>query len=340
MSTTDEDSVGVSVAWSWQGVSANIKSRFLSAVDRLGGRRIDENGLGSERRISAHRALTDARVLMIEAATRAVTKDIESNPELARRALQLFSRADRQAENIDACLDLTVEDLLNRDHSWKQTSGDPERIEDHVIDRWEHYAGQATSDQLRERWGRVLAAEIRSPGTFSLKCMRIVDEIDAEVAHLFELLCTQRVLNWVPECNSPINHNDVDRLIEAGLLVQTELGRTVSFSRVTSKRNLWIMGFGSFGIGVTANACFPAGNRIEKLDLGENGLALPVHVLSEAGVALASIMPDPGTVPALRLAQAMARVSEKDAVLFYRLDGDRWIKIPLPDSIDEAPVSN
>jgi hypothetical protein len=54
------------------------------------------------------------------------------------------------------------------------------------MNRFERFAEDASTDELRQRWGRVLSAEIRKPGTFSPKVLRIVDEIDQSTAAIFE----------------------------------------------------------------------------------------------------------------------------------------------------------
>ena len=48
------------------------------------------------------------------------------------------------------------------------------------------YAEKASSKNVRDLWGRVLAGEIRRPTSFSLTTLRILAELDQQIASLFE----------------------------------------------------------------------------------------------------------------------------------------------------------
>lgn len=165
---TDE-SVGVDVAWSWKGFSAKIQSRLLSALDRAGARKIDQGGLETERKQAIHRALTDAHLAVIAASAKALEEDVRKDPELARRALVVFSRAERQAENLEASLLLTIEDLKTNPPIKEEREDSPDTLDPEFLNRWEQYAAGATSEAVREKWGRILSSEIREPENFLLK---------------------------------------------------------------------------------------------------------------------------------------------------------------------------
>ena len=54
------------------------------------------------------------------------------------------------------------------------------------LDFFGDYAEKANAEAVRDLWGRVLAGEIRRPGTFSLYTLRILAELDQQVARWFE----------------------------------------------------------------------------------------------------------------------------------------------------------
>jgi hypothetical protein len=62
----------------------------------------------------------------------------------------------------------------------------PKTPEDDWLNVFERYAENASSEKLRDLWGRVLAKEIRKPKSFSLRTMRFVSELDVETAAIFE----------------------------------------------------------------------------------------------------------------------------------------------------------
>ncbi len=48
------------------------------------------------------------------------------------------------------------------------------------------YSEKASSEHVRDLWGRVLAGEIRRPGSFSLSTLRLLAELDQQIASWFE----------------------------------------------------------------------------------------------------------------------------------------------------------
>ena len=50
-----------------------------------------------------------------------------------------------------------------------------------------------SSDEMQLLWAKVLAGEVSSPGTTSIKTLSILKNIDAEVAAAFEILCSATI---------------------------------------------------------------------------------------------------------------------------------------------------
>ncbi len=60
-----------------------------------------------------------------------------------------------------------------------------------------HFAGfaeKASSETVRQLWGRVLAGEIRHPSTFSISALRILSETDADTAKSFQEAAEYRIV--------------------------------------------------------------------------------------------------------------------------------------------------
>lgn len=59
----------------------------------------------------------------------------------------------------------------------------PDRtVDDDWITRWRETASQVSSEKLQNLWGRVLAGEIKSPGTFSLRTLEFLKNLSQEEA--------------------------------------------------------------------------------------------------------------------------------------------------------------
>src|SRR4051812_6194345 len=129
MSENEEHSVGLSVDWSSQGFSAKIKSRVLSALDRLGAAKVGASSTAVDRQNARGRALTETQVSLIKAASQAVEKQIDHDPKLAAKLLMGLHRAEREAENIGASLDFALQDLRNAPSAGDQSENSADIID-------------------------------------------------------------------------------------------------------------------------------------------------------------------------------------------------------------------
>lgn len=70
------------------------------------------------------------------------------------------------------------------------SSNDDSPYEDDWISTWENEACQKSSEDMQERFARMLAGEIKRPGTFSIRSVRLLGQIDQETASAFKILCS------------------------------------------------------------------------------------------------------------------------------------------------------
>lgn len=291
-----DNSVGMDVAWSVKGFSAKIKSRLFSSADKLGSRKLDEQGLETDRRVALHQALTGSQVAIIAAATKALETHIANDPKLAQRALTALSRASEKMENVEASFAFAVEDIRNRENASRDEAG-PDEINSEMLARWQHYAEGATTDVLRERWGRVLAGEIRTPGTFSMKALRVIDELDPAVAKLFETFCIHRISNWLPTSYQLLGHNELSDLDEAGLISNAEFPQTIGFSSTKQgdSTEWWILHDNRSGVVVRKDAPLTGVKRdrisMDDIRVRDGVLSLNIVALTSVGQLVSSLIP-------------------------------------------------
>lgn len=62
--------------------------------------------------------------------------------------------------------------------------------EDDWISEFENQSRHKSSPAMRERFARLLAGEIKSPGTFSLRTIKLLGEIDEKIAKIFKIFCS------------------------------------------------------------------------------------------------------------------------------------------------------
>ncbi|MBB3133401.1 hypothetical protein FHS26_001105 [Rhizobium pisi] len=269
----------------------------MSALDRAGARKIDQTGLEDERRAAVHQALTDTQLKLIAASTKVLEERLQADPDLAQRALTAFSRAERQAENVEASLVLAIEDLKNKPSAGAEPADSPDTLDPEFLNRWELYASGATSEVVREKWGRILSSEIREPGTFSLKTLRVIDELDHETAILFQRFCQSRIGQWAPELLLDLDASELSALEQAGLILDAEFGRAVTFSQTIDGHGAkwWALGSDTMGVAVRQDpmpSTITTGPfNLDPLRIMDEKLKMNVSVLSRVGGALAVIIP-------------------------------------------------
>ncbi|WP_165504193.1 DUF2806 domain-containing protein [Rhizobium leguminosarum] len=304
----------------------------MSALDRAGARKIDRSGLEDERKAAVHQALTDAQVRLIGASAKVLEERIQGDPDLAQRALTAFSRLERQVENVEASLVLAIEDLKSNPSTEEEPADSPDALEPEFLNRWELYASGATSEVVREKWGRILSSEIRKPGTFSLKTLRIIDELDQETALLFERFCQNTIGNWVPELLLGLNHVELSDLAQAGLILENEMPMTVSFFDTKNDLGLkwWAYGTKTFGIVIRQEPLPPIvatkNFSLDPIRIVEGKLIVNVTVLSKVGTALAAIIPHDEGAAYRRLAAVISENAEGGAIAVRRLN-DGWVAV-------------
>lgn len=348
---TEKDHLGnevsLEVSVTENGGKAILKSRFAAAVDRLGGNLVDALNIPLEGANVRKRAKIEGERDFIIAVANYGVEQLGQDPEFSRRALEThFGHLARTQKNKDGVLKEALENLSNvaENSGGEEQSVPPGDLAPEFLDRFERYAAEASTEELRSRWGRVLAREVQTPGTMSNKAMRIVDELEPKTAQLFERVCGEaRVGNSLIEpLLTELKHSEVLSLNDAGLISYSSGGTSRPFQRRDGPSPLWYMWFGDWVVSFSAEAEIPkgrladAGSRpVEQL---LDHVTTSVIMLTDAGQAVASILPDNSERVLRRFAEALhASLSGATIGLFRadstgmtqsqgRLEGGAWTK--------------
>lgn len=290
----------VSVDLTATGVNAKAKSRLVAAIDRLGGNIVELLNAPMERRITRHRAISDGEIKLVEAVTKFGIEKLEHDPAFAQRvAVRYFRGLFQKQENKDGVLSEALEDLRHDPPNDAASDAGEAQLDEQFMGRFEHFAEGASTEQLRQKWGRVLSAEIRKPGTFSAKVLRVVDEIDANTAALFESVCASSFENVIPQCLSGVLPFDrLSQLVMADLLVEPgAAGHIYKFVEGKDSRgiDLWIARTAERAVSIPKGIAIPPRNREQPGPLIQNGEepAAPIYLLTDVGSAIAQIFTRP-----------------------------------------------
>ena len=63
-------------------------------------------------------------------------------------------------------------------------------FEDDWLNTFENEACQKSSEEMQERFARLLAGEIKRPGSFSIRTIKLLGQIDSETASIFRTFCS------------------------------------------------------------------------------------------------------------------------------------------------------
>lgn len=201
-----------------------------------------------------------------------------SDPEIMERARARFLGEHlRKQENVEGVAILALEDL--RELPAPDAEPNPD-TDDDWLNVFSRFAEDASSERMRTLFAKVLAGEIRKPGSFSLATMRFIAELDQDTAGAFKDAACYVIEDYIPKFDG--RTDDLSRwltLEDAGLITGATgtLQKQMRFDAGQTERIVGISG----NLGLVARA--PAGTQ----------MTVPAMVLTKVGRELAPLVCEP-----------------------------------------------
>ena len=145
-------------------------------------------GIADERR-----AETTARIKLINTSAEQITQQMQTDPEYARVAVQKFGRRVlREQVNLDLISQKAASEIRDASDSIDQSGADEsgETISDDWLNAFETEGRQKSTEEMQAFFGKILAGEIRKPGSYSTRTVRILGSLDQNIANFFVRLCS------------------------------------------------------------------------------------------------------------------------------------------------------
>jgi len=145
-------------------------------------------------------AESQERIRLIKASGRRIGKQLEFDPAYARAAGNQFAaKIIRERLNLDEIASIADANLRNAATNPMDENG-PEAapISDDWLNVFENDAAPISSEQMQRAFGRILAGEIRRPGSFSIRTIKLIAQLDNQAADYFQLLCSLSISNRMP----------------------------------------------------------------------------------------------------------------------------------------------
>ena len=218
-------------------IPAPIRRNILKALDRFGSALIDVPVGALERRSAEKRAESEARIKITEAVNAQIIQQIRVDPEFPQRASNTFAKKIlREQFNLEKILGIAA-DILKRkeydDSTNQQSDNEPEKtIDDDWFNIFEKEGSQKSSEDMQRRFGRVLAGEIEKPGSYSIRAIKMLGELDRHTAALFKKLCSACVTLGVSDGGYLIDARVPSLGRDSGFNALSEYG--LSFDRLNT----------------------------------------------------------------------------------------------------------
>ncbi|NEH72283.1 DUF2806 domain-containing protein [Rhizobium leguminosarum] len=316
------------------GVKAAAKSRAVAAIDRLAGNIADVGNAWLEGFTTRRRAKSEGERQLIEATARYGMERMQVDEAFATRAFENhFKKIAGQQVNKDAVVVEAIEDLRRTPPTDEEAEAGPAAVSEEFISRFEKFAEGASSEELRERWGRILAGEIRKPGTFSPKVLRATDELEAEAATLFESLMPYRAREILMLSLMPaLTFQQKLLLISAGLIVDPGMaGHRNTFGQINvDGEEHWATSFGKSMISFPATTTVVSKNK-DLIRMDKQTPSFSVYILTDVGKALSSIIPTDDRLVAVEYAKKLISEAPEIPLVFWsEVEPGRYGRVPNP----------
>ena len=184
------------------GIPAPVRRNLLKAFGQLCSAAIDVpaaylTGIADERR-----AETAARIRLIGKSAEQIAQQMQTDPEYARVAVQKFGdRVLREQVNLDLISQRAANEIMDAndpiDQSGSEESGSI--INDDWLNAFETEARQKSTEEMQAFFGKVLAGEIRRPGSYSTRTVKILGSLDKNIAYHFVRLCSMSVSTQIQD---------------------------------------------------------------------------------------------------------------------------------------------
>ncbi|MCQ8873603.1 DUF2806 domain-containing protein [Mesorhizobium sp. LMG17149] len=279
------------------GIKGKTNLRALAAIDRLLGNVLDYFNPRLEDKARVERAITDGKVLIIEALAQDRVREVGRSRDYKEiNTIEVVRESIKELAAPTATNNASDETDVEIDPDW--------------LNYFESYSEKASTTNMRSFWGRILSGEIRRPGSFSLTTLRVASELTQQTAKDFQELVKLRMDGFVfsSEKEPRLGFDALMQLQAAGLIQGVE-------------------GTGVIGTPPTTDGeKYPAVMVQSKVVLfhTKHDIAFSGYILSAAGEELAALLPidAQGTIDFLvKSAPKVAKITLNEIRL---LSDDEW----------------
>ena len=198
---------------------ASALKNAYKALGRLGSATIEWPVAYLGGKAAEIRAGTEGRIKIIEAGTDQIIEQMKVPPEYAQIAVSKYiEKIIGEQINLDKISSVAVNELMKgqSDNSTNQDTSESDKeqpvgsqnqnansseektISDVWLNIFETEARPRSTEEGQFLFGRILAGEIRNPGSYSIRTIKTLGELNQNTAALFKKLCSACVVLGIP----------------------------------------------------------------------------------------------------------------------------------------------
>ena len=203
---------------------ASVVKNAYKALGRLSSAAVEWPAASLEGKAAKTRAESEARVKIIEAGTDQIIQQMRVPPEYVQMAVSKhMEKIVGEQLNLDKISAIGVDELqrMESTSSTNQDTSQPNKentavstnqdannnteekaIDDVWLNIFQAEARPQSTEDMQLLFGRILAGEIKQPGSYSIRSIRTLVELDQNTAALFKRLCSLCVVVENPDDRS------------------------------------------------------------------------------------------------------------------------------------------
>lgn len=172
------------------GIPAPIRKNAFKAFAQLCTAIVDVPIAHLEGLAAEKRAETKARVALIGESGKQISEQISVSESFIDAASQKFSqKIVREQRNVQTISKIAADELKCLPEPEVTASANDDVTED-WLNLFEREASAKSSEEMQFLFGKILAGEIRKPSSFSIRTVRLLGQLDANVAKVFANFCS------------------------------------------------------------------------------------------------------------------------------------------------------
>jgi hypothetical protein len=175
------------------GVPAPVRKNFIKAFGQLCTAAVDIPVAWLEGKSAEIRTTTEARLQIIRKEGNVISEQIEVPKEYITKASSKFAaKVIKEQLNLDQ-ITLNAATELTNNKQIGSNDKETEDISEDWLNEFESLARLKSSEDMKLVFGKILSGEIIKPGSFSIKTIKLISQLDNQAAKRFQLFCSQAI---------------------------------------------------------------------------------------------------------------------------------------------------